>query len=205
MGRYARIALWLALITQIAWMAGQWVSGDGPGDRSFYDAVIIAAFVGLALAHGRVRWLNAGLRILVGLTFLGSVADRFGLLGAAGAAGVSWGDFDHFIAYTRSVNAFLPASWASTLAVVATIGESILGAMLIIGLRTRLAAVGAALLLLVFGSAMVVSLGIGAQFDYAVAVLAAGSWFLATVDSNALAVGSWRWRRISRPVASVRR
>ncbi len=204
MGRYARIALRLALIAQVAWMAGQWVWVDEPGDKSLYDGVIVAAFVGLALTHGRVRWLNAGLRILVGLTFLGSVADRFGLLGAAGAAGVSWGDFDHFIAYTRSVNAFLPASWASTLAVLATIGESVLGAMLVIGLRTQLAAVGAALLLLAFGSAMVVSLGIGAQFDYAVAVLAAGSWFLSTVDSSALAVGSWRWQRLSGPAASTR-
>ena len=195
MGRYAFATLWLALGAQILWMAGQWVWDDGPAGKFLYDGVILAAFAGLVLTRGRVRWLNGGLRVLIGVTFLGSVADRFGLLGAPGAAGVSWGDFDHFVTYTRSVNAFLPASWATVLAVLATVCETVLGLLLVIGFRSRVTAAGSALLLFVFGTAMILSLGVGAQFDYAVAVLAAGAWVMTTVDVSALALGSWRLRR----------
>ncbi len=37
-------------------------------------------------------------RIALGVTFLSSVADRFGMLGALGQPNVTWGDFDHFSA-----------------------------------------------------------------------------------------------------------
>lgn len=204
MRRYALAALWLALIAQLGWMSGQWVWGDGPGDKLVYEGVIMVAFAGLVLTRGRVRWVAAVLRILVGLTFLGSVADRFGLLGSPGTAGVSWGDFDHFVAYTRSVNAFLPAAWATTLAVLATVCETILGTMLVTAIQPRIAATGAALLLLLFGGAMTISLGIGAQFAYAVAVLAAGAWALTTIDTGAFGIRGWRSWRPRRRLTSAR-
>ena len=194
MRRAAFTALWLALIVQLGWMGGQWLWGDGPGDKRLYNGIIVAAFTALALTRGRLRWLATTVRVLVGIAFLGSVADRFGLLGPAGAPGVSWGDFDHFIAYTRSVNAFVPTGWASTLAVLATGAETILGTLLVVGFRPRHVATGAALVLLVFGLAMTFSLGAGAQFDYAVAVLAAGAWALTTIDTGTLRLGRLRLR-----------
>src|SRR5437899_12739196 len=38
----------------------------------------------------------------LGASFLSAVADRFGLWGPHGAKNVSWGDFAHFVEYTRS-------------------------------------------------------------------------------------------------------
>jgi len=127
-------------------------------------------------------------RALVGLDFLGSVADRFGLLGPPRAAGVSWGDFSNFVTYTHQVNAFLPASVAPALAVLATIAEISLGLGLVLGLRVRLATVGASMLLLTYGTAMTISLGVASQFHYAVFLLSAGAWALATVDAQPLSV-----------------
>ena len=42
-------------------------------------------------------------RLALGASFLSAVADRFGLLGPYGAKNVSWGNFAHFLEYTRSV------------------------------------------------------------------------------------------------------
>ena len=43
------------------------------------------------------------LRIALGVTFLSSVADRFGMLGALRTAECRVGDFDHFSAYTARI------------------------------------------------------------------------------------------------------
>lgn len=129
----------------------------------------------MAAFRDRVRWITALLRAVIGLEFVLSVADRFGLLGPPGH-GVSWGDFAHFVAYTRQVNSFLPASSAPLLAVLATIAESAVGLALVLGFRTSYTARAAAVLLGLFGSAMVASGLIAAQFFYGVFVLAAAAW-----------------------------
>ena len=195
MQRYALLALWLALLGQALWMLGTAIVAHGPGDKALYDGALVAIFAALAATGGRVRWLAGMLRILVGLVLLGSVADRCGLFGPPGAPGVSWGDFAHFVAYTRAVNAFLPAGWAPALAALATAGETLLGLALLVGVRPRLAARGAAALLLLFGVAMTRSLGPAAPFPYAVWILAAGTWALGTVDAAALGLDGWRARR----------
>ncbi len=137
MQRYAFAALWLALLGQALWMLGTAIVAHAPSDKALYDGVLVAVFAALAATGGRVRWLAAALRMLVGLVLLGSVADRCGLFGPPGAPGVSWGDFAHFVAYTRVVNAFLPAGWAPALAALATAGEMTLGfALLVCNLRS---------------------------------------------------------------------
>ena len=42
-------------------------------------------------------------RLALKASFLSAVADRFGLWGPYGAKNVSWGNFAHFLEYTRSV------------------------------------------------------------------------------------------------------
>ena len=195
MKRYAVIALWLALLGQVLWIFGTAIVAHAPSDKALYDGALVAAFAALAATGGRVRWLAAALRLLVGLVLLGSVADRCGLFGSPGASGVSWGDFAHFVAYTRDVNAFLPASWAPALAVLATAGEASLGFALLVGLRPVLAARGAAVLLVLFGIAMTRSLGPAAPLPYAVWILAAGTWVLGIVDASAFSVDGWLARR----------
>jgi len=183
MRRYAFAALWITLLAQVGWMIREHSAA-----RPWYLSVIVASVAALAATFGRWRWIAVLLRVLVGLDFLGSVADRFGLLGPPRAAGVSWGDFSNFVTYTHQVNAFLPASVAPALAVLATIAEISLGLGLVLGLRVRLATVGASMLLLTYGTAMTISLGVASQFHYAVFLLSAGAWALATVDAQPLSV-----------------
>jgi hypothetical protein len=51
--------------------------------------------------RGIASWL---LRAALAFSFLSGVADRFGLWGPFGVAGVAWGDFERFTAYTALLN-----------------------------------------------------------------------------------------------------
>jgi uncharacterized membrane protein YphA (DoxX/SURF4 family) len=184
--RAAFFALWVMVVVQIIWTAYFCVHTH-PEFTSIYYPVIFTPFAAaLALTRGRVRWVATSVRLLVGVAFLENVIDRLGFLGPPGAPGVSWGDFPHFIAYTAQVNAFAPAALIPTLAVLATIAEGSFGLTMLLGVRVRLAAVGSALLLLCFASAMVLS-GLS-QLQYGVYLMSVASWALATVDASALSV-----------------
>ena len=186
MKRYAFGLLVAALLVQVGWMIGDSLVWHAPGGKLLYDLVLVALFAAFAASFGRWRWLNVVVRVAVALAFLLSVADRFGLFGAPGAPGVGWGDWAHFVAYTRQVNGFLPASFAPVLAVLATIAEITLGGALLLGVRIPLAALGAAALTLIYAVAMTISLPVAAQFQYAVLVFSTGSLALATVDASLL-------------------
>jgi uncharacterized membrane protein YphA (DoxX/SURF4 family) len=112
--------------------------------------------------------IQAFARLAVGMGFLSAVGDRFGLWGPYGAANVSWGDFARFTIYTAQVNSFMPSGFARTLAVLATIFESLFGVALVLGLFTRAAAIGSACLLAIFAVSMTISLGIKAPLNYSV-------------------------------------
>jgi uncharacterized membrane protein YphA (DoxX/SURF4 family) len=112
------------------------------------------------------------------VTFLSAVADRFGIWGPPGTAGVSWGDWSHFVAYTAKVNSFLPGVLAPTLAVIATAAESVLGVALILGVFRRPVAWASAVLLALFAGAMILSFGIKAPLSYSVFVDLAAAFAL---------------------------
>lgn len=121
------------------------------------------------------------MRWALGLTLLSAVADRFGFWGAPGGAdSVSWGDWPHFVAYTAKVNDFLPTALASTLAVVATAVEILLGVFLLLGLFPRPTAWASAALFAAFAAAMTLSFGIKAPLNYSVWVDAAAAYLLAS-------------------------
>ena len=124
-------------------------------------------------------YLTVPLRLALAMSFLFPVADRLGLLGPPGTAGVSWGDFTHFLQYNAQVNSFAPGAIQPALGVAATILESLFGLTLFLGFCTRLAAIGAGVLLLLFGSAMAVSFGIKSPFDYSVFSAMGGALLLA--------------------------
>lgn len=190
-------SLWAMLALQAVWMLGWTPSVVHPGDKMGYDIAIVAICAALALTAGRVRWLNAVVRIGLGLGLLFSVADRFGLLGGPGAAGVSWGDWSHFVDYTRQVNAFLPGGIAPTLAVVATIAELAGGVALLLGLMLRPAMRAVALLFTTYGCAMTASLGAGSPFPYAVWPLAATALALVWCDASRLSIDRLRSRHVA--------
>src|SRR5260370_35345239 len=108
------------------------------------------------------------LRLALGITFLFSIGDRFGWLGAYGSRNVSWGDWTHFVQYVAQLNSFVPKSLIPGLAVLETIIELGLGIALLLGIYQRVVAWSSAALLMSFALTMSIALGITAPLSYSV-------------------------------------
>jgi len=120
------------------------------------------------------------LRLALGTGFLLLGLDRLGAWGPNGKPWVSWGDWKHFSAYAHEVMSFLPGQLAEILAIIATIAEIAFGLLLLIGLFTRWAAIGAAILTAAFAIAMAISSGITSPINYSVFTVSAASLLLST-------------------------
>ncbi len=121
-------------------------------------------------------------RIALAVAFASAVADRFGLWGPPGAAGVAWGNLERFNAYVATLNWFLPASVIPILGWIATITEISLATALIVGWRLRWAALLSAVLLLLFGLAMTIALGPKTPLDYSVFSAASAAFLLFAIQ-----------------------
>ena len=126
------------------------------------------------------RIVASGLRLALAAGFLSAVGDRFGLWGAPGAAGVAWGDWAHFLAYTQKLNWFLPHILIAPVGVVATFLESFLALGLLVGIWPRFFAFATASLMLMFALSMTFALGIKAPLNYSVYTAAAAAAVLGT-------------------------
>jgi uncharacterized membrane protein YphA (DoxX/SURF4 family) len=111
--------------------------------------------------------------------FFSAVADRFGLWGPIGTPGVSWGGFARFLDYTATLLPFLPTTLVAVAGWAATVAETLLGVVLLAGVRVRLAALASGVLLLTFAVAMTTALGPEAPLSYSVWTAAAGAFLLA--------------------------
>lgn len=127
------------------------------------------------------------LRIVLGITMLSAVADRFGLWGPPGSNGVAWGNWENFVIYTQTLNSFASKSTAEILGAVATFFEILLSLLLIFGFKTRLAALGTTALMLAFSLAMAISVSVKAPFDYSVLTSAAAAFLLSTIGKTVFA------------------
>lgn len=133
----------------------------------------------------KISWARLGsfssvfLRFALGLSFLSAVADRFGLWGAFGQPNVAWGNFSRFVEYTGKLNWFLPAAMIPALAIISTGAGILLGLLLVVGWQTRIAALLSGILLMSFGVAMTLALGIEAPLNFSVFSAAAGALLLA--------------------------
>src|SRR5215468_12776798 len=149
--------------------------------------------------QSQLRWLAVWLlRVALAFSFLSAVADRFGLWGQFGVAGVGWGDFERFSAYTARLLWFLPPSLASPAAILATAAEVIVAAGLLVGWRLHWWAFAAAALLLSFAVAMTGALGVKAPTDASVWTAAAAAFLLGVVTRSGSGqpsspAGSLRW------------
>jgi uncharacterized membrane protein YphA (DoxX/SURF4 family) len=121
----------------------------------------------------REQWAMVYARVALGAAFLSAVASRFGLYGKESSG------FQNFLAYTAQVNSFMPAATIPYLAWGATVAEISLGIALILGLWLRWTAMGAAVLLAIFGTAMAISFGIKSPMDYSVFSASAAAALLA--------------------------
>jgi len=120
-------------------------------------------------------------RLALGAAFLSGIASRFGLWGK----GVGYGSFEDFERYTAEVNAFMPRASIPFLAWTATAAELGLGLLLVLGVWRRPVALASAALLLIFGLAMALSLGIKSPLDYSVFSASAAALLLANADETA--------------------
>jgi len=134
--------------------------------------------------------LEAGLilRIVLGITMLSAVADRFGVWGAPGSHAVAWGNWENFVLYTQSLNSFANKATAEVLAGIATFFEVLLSLLLLFGFKTRLAALGTTLLMFFFAFAMSVSVSVKAPLDYSVWTSCAAALLLANIGKTSYAV-----------------
>ena len=113
-----------------------------------------------------------GLRLALATAFLSSVAGRFGFWGKYGSG------WEKFVAYSGTVNWYLPASLVPTVAITATVLETTFGLALLVGFQIRKAALGSAGLLTLFALAMF-SGNPKSPFDYSVFTAAFGALTLA--------------------------
>ncbi|MCF6405069.1 DoxX family membrane protein [Chitinophaga filiformis] len=126
------------------------------------------------------------LRLAIGVGFILPVLDRIGVLGAPGSTNVSWGNWTNFVAYANKLMPYFSFKMASFFGLVATIGEAVLGILLIIGYKIRLAAYGSFLLTLVFALSMLFFTGYRSPFDYSVFSVSFASLLLASLQSEAV-------------------
>ena len=126
------------------------------------------------------RWAAFYARVTLGAAFLSGIADRFGLYGRK----VGYGDFAGFVRYTAQVNSFMPPSTIPFLAWAATVAELFFGIALIVGIWRVWVALGAAALLILFGTAMAISFGIKSPLDYSVFSASAAALLVAAYEAS---------------------
>jgi uncharacterized membrane protein YphA (DoxX/SURF4 family) len=131
------------------------------------------------------------LRLALATAFLSAVADRFGWWGAPETPGVAWGSIPRFMAYAARINPEAPAALVPLLGWTATGLEILCGIALLIGFKTRWAAVVAGVLLLLFALGMTLGTGIKSPLDASVFTASAAAFALAV-----LGPGRWSVDRI---------
>jgi uncharacterized membrane protein YphA (DoxX/SURF4 family) len=132
------------------------------------------------------------LRLAIGSAYIWEVADRIGILGANGQPHVGWGDWAHFLDYAQKVMTFLPKGVIPAFAILASIGEAVFGALLLIGFFTRMAAIGSGILSLLFAFSMAISFGIESPLGYSVFTLSAASFLLSTLPEYSWSIDALR-------------
>ena len=128
-----------------------------------------------------LRWAALCARIALGAAFLSGIADRFALYGGRN---VGYGNFAGFIRYTAKVNSFMPVSTIPFLAWAATVAELFFGIALILGIWRVWVALGSAVLLILFGTAMAISFGIKSPLDYSVFSASSAALLVAAYESR---------------------
>jgi thiosulfate dehydrogenase (quinone) large subunit len=131
-------------------------------------------------------------RFALAAGFLSAVADRFGIWGPPGGAGVAWGDFASFTDYATTINPWAPSALMPAIAWIATLAEIALAVLLIAGYRTRWAGLFSGVLLLLFALGMTAGTGIKSAFDASVLAASAAGFLLAAQNRFPLSLDEGR-------------
>ncbi len=140
-------------------------------------------------------WIALFARVAVAVGFLSAVADRFGLWGPSGAPDVAWGNFDAFLAYAGKLNPWAPPGLIPAVAWTATVAETLLGTLLLIGWRVRWAGLLSGLLLLSFALGMTAASGIKSPLDSSVFAAAGAGFALVALGPGAFSVDRFTRQR----------
>jgi putative oxidoreductase len=135
-----------------------------------------------------VNWERMGVlyaRVAVGSAFLSAVAGRLGLWHGR----IDPKHFAGFVEYAGEVLSFMPRSTVPFLAYTATVCETVLGILLIVGLWPRWVALASAALLAMFGTSMAISFGIKSPMDYSVFSASSAALLLALTARRAGSAG----------------
>ncbi|WP_232001988.1 hypothetical protein [Mycobacterium sp. 852014-52450_SCH5900713] len=156
--------------------------------------------------------VQIALRLSLAAAFLSAVADRFGWWKPFGQG--SWGSMGAFAGYVHRLVPFA-SGWLLTVIVwAATVTEATLGVLLLTGWRPRLIGAATCLVLIVFGTAMAVSLGAESPLSYSVFSAASAAAAYATLGTATVNNRPWRrvesahsthadWCRCSRPTLPI--
>jgi len=123
------------------------------------------------------------LRYALGITFLTPVLDRLGLLGQPGVGNIEWGNWENFINYTSTLMPIFDRPLVNAMGAIATVAELLISICLIVGFRTRYAALGASLITLTFIVFMTLSVGIQKPINYGVFTASAAGLLLSFVPN----------------------
>ncbi|WP_231983605.1 hypothetical protein [Mycobacterium sp. E2733] len=116
--------------------------------------------------HDSSRVVRIALRLSLASAFLSAVADRFGWWKPFGQG--SWGSIGAFAGYVHQLVPFA-SGWLLTVIVwAATATEATLAVLLLAGWQPKLVGMATCLVLIIFGTAMAVSLGFESPLSYSV-------------------------------------
>lgn len=118
------------------------------------------------------------LRFALGITFLTPVLDRLGILGQPNTGNIEWGNWENFINYTATLMPVFDRPVVNALGGIATVSEFFIGVFLILGYKTRYAALGASLITLTFIIFMTLSVGVQKPINYGVFTASAAGFLL---------------------------
>lgn len=181
------IWVFAGLLLQLGWGIGYAV-WPGVITGALLVAITLLAVCSLpplaARLPGIVRVLGTVVAVLLALSLLGAVADRFGLFGPVGASGVSWGSWPAFVAYTASLLPGPLGSLATVAAVAATLLEVALGVLLLAGWQRRWVGKVTAGLFTIYLLAMGVMLGLGEVVRYGVPMLIGGALLVSATPTR---------------------
>jgi hypothetical protein len=131
----------------------------------------------------RIRIVSFALRVSLAAAFLSALADRFGWWAPFGQG--AWGSMSAFADYTHQLVPFA-TGWLLTAVVwTATATESTLAVLLLTGWWPKVVGAAACFVLMVFGTAMAVSLGLEAPLSYSVYTAASAAAAYAVLDTKA--------------------
>lgn len=171
----ALAALTVVLVVQVAWTVWRVATVGFDLSGLWRPLVFTTAFILVAVTRGNAGYVNTLGRVTIAGAFLSALWSRFD-------------NFAGFVRYTGRVLSFMPSESVWLLAVAASVCEVTLCIAMFVGIKTRWASAGSAILLFMFATSMVIS-GLS-QFEWAVYVLAAGAFTLATVDATRLSLDS---------------